>query len=74
VRQASITSNHIRGLAIDIAISDLPSSITMNGRTYTTRQGASGTAAAESVAPIGKAMGVLWFGTRDWVHWSHNGK
>jgi hypothetical protein len=74
VRQASITSNHIRGLAIDIVISDLPSSITMNGRTYSTRQGASSTAAAESVAPIGKAMGVIWYGPSDWVHWSHNGK
>ncbi|WP_428263173.1 pesticin C-terminus-like muramidase [Haliangium sp.] len=74
VRQASITSNHIRGLAIDITISNLPGSITMNGRTYTTRAGASGTAAAESVAPIGRDMGVIWFGAGDRVHWSHNGR
>ena len=74
VRQASITSNHIRGLAIDILISELPDSITMNGRTYNTRQGASGADAAASVAPIGKDMGVIWFGARDYVHWSHNGR
>jgi Bacterial SH3 domain len=74
VRQASITSNHIRGLAIDIAISDLPARITMNGRTYTTRQGASGTDAAASVAPVGRDMGVIWFGAGDYVHWSHNGR
>jgi hypothetical protein len=74
VRQASITSNHIRGLAIDIEISNLPASITMNGRTYTAQQGASGTAAAASVAPVGRDMGVIWFGAGDYVHWSHNGR
>lgn len=74
VRQASLTSNHLRGLAIDIVISALPASITLNGRTYTTRAGASGSAAAESVAPIGRSMGVLWFGAGDYVHWSHNGR
>jgi len=73
VHQASIRSNHIRGLAIDMEISDLPASITMNGQTYATQQGASGEAAARSVAPIGRAMGVIWFGPGDVVHWSHNG-
>lgn len=74
VRQASITSNHIRGLAMDIDISGLPASITMNGKTYTTQRGASGSAAAASVAPIGRDMGVIWFGGGDYVHWSQNGR
>ena len=73
VHQASITSNHIRGLAIDMEISNLPASITMNGHTYTTQLGASGEAAARSVAPIGRAMGVIWLGPADVVHWSHDG-
>jgi uncharacterized protein YgiM (DUF1202 family) len=74
VHQASITSNHVHGLAIDMEISGLPASITMNGQTYTTRRGASGAAAAESVVPIGRGMGVIWFGAGDRVHWSHNGR
>jgi hypothetical protein len=74
VRQASITSNHIRGLAMDIEISGLPASINMNGKTYSTQRGASGSAAAASVAPIGRDMGVLWFGAGDYVHWSQNGR
>lgn len=74
VRQASLKSNHIRGLAIDIEISSLPARITLNGRTYTARRGASGPAAAASVAPIGRDMGVIWFGAGDYVHWSHNGR
>jgi uncharacterized protein YraI len=73
VHQASLKSNHIRGLAIDVEISDLPASITVNGQTYTTERGASGEAAARSVAPIGRAMGVIWFGPGDVVHWSHDG-
>jgi hypothetical protein len=73
VHQASITSNHIHGLAIDMEISNLPPRITMNGRTYTTLRDASGEAAARSVAPIGRAMGVNWFGPGDIVHWSHDG-
>jgi len=73
VHQASIKSNHIQGLAIDMEISDLPASITMNGRTYATQCGACGEDAARSVAPIGHAMGVIWFGPGDVVHWSHNG-
>jgi hypothetical protein len=74
VHQASLTSNHIRGLAIDMSISGLPGSVTMNGKTYSTRAGASGTAAAQSAAPIGRDAGVLWFGAGDWVHWSQNGR
>jgi N-acetyl-anhydromuramyl-L-alanine amidase AmpD len=74
VHQASINGNHPRGLAIDIDISNLPASITMNGKTYTTERGASGVTAAASVAPIGRDMGVIWFGPNDYVHWSHNGK
>jgi hypothetical protein len=35
--------------------------------------GASGETAARSVAPIGRAMGVIWFGPGDVVHWSHSG-
>jgi hypothetical protein len=73
VHQASIKSNHISGLAIDMEISDLPASITMNGQTYATQCGASGEAAARSVAPIGRTMGVIWFGPGDVVHWSHDG-
>ena len=73
VHQAAITSNHIRGLAIDMEISNLPASIVMNGKTYTTERGASGEAAARSVAPIGRALGVIWFGSGDVVHWSHDG-
>ncbi|HWN66614.1 MAG TPA: pesticin C-terminus-like muramidase [Haliangium sp.] len=74
VHQASITSNHVRGLAIDMEISGLPASITFNGQTYSTRRGASGSAAASSVAPIGRANGVIWFGAGDYVHWSQNGR
>lgn len=74
VRQASITSNHIHGKAMDIKISNLPGSINMNGKTYTTQRGASNQSAAASVAPIGNDMGVKWFGSGDWVHWSHNGR
>lgn len=74
VHQASITSNHVRGLAIDMNISGLPASITLNGQTYSTRRGASGSAAAASVAPIGRDMGVIWFGAGDPVHWSQNGR
>ncbi|HWN69774.1 MAG TPA: SH3 domain-containing protein [Haliangium sp.] len=71
--RAALDSNHIRGLAIDMTISNLPASVTFDGDTYATRRGASGTAAAESVAPIGQAMGVIWRGSSDFVHWSVNG-
>jgi Bacterial SH3 domain/Bacterial toxin homologue of phage lysozyme, C-term len=74
VHQASITSNHVRGLAIDMEISGLPASITFNGQTYSTRRGAGGSAAAASVAPIGRDNGVIWFGAGDYVHWSQNGR
>jgi uncharacterized protein YgiM (DUF1202 family) len=74
VHQASITSNHVRGLAIDMEISGLPASISMNGQTYSTRRGASGSAAAASVAQMGRDNGVIWFGAGDYVHWSQNGR
>jgi hypothetical protein len=74
VHQASITGNHVRGLAIDMEISGLLASITLNGQTYSTRRGASGSAASASVAPIGRDLGVIWFGAGDDVHWSHNGR
>lgn len=38
-----------------------------------TERGASGTAAAASAAPIGRDMGVIWYGPGDHVHWSHDG-
>jgi hypothetical protein len=71
--QAALDGNHIRGLAIDMTISNLPAGITLDGRAYATARGARGRTAASSVAPIGRAMGVIWHGPGNDVHWSHNG-
>jgi hypothetical protein len=73
VTQAVLDSSHIRGLAIDVTISNLPASITIDGRTHAMARGASGRTADSSVAAIGRAMGVIWGGPGDDVHWSHNG-
>lgn len=73
VHAAALTSNHIAGLAMDLNIRSVPRSLTMNGKTYQSGGKGNGTLDEDKVDHIGRDMGVIWFGSGDWVHWSVDG-
>lgn len=70
---ASLTSNHIKGLALDLTIENVPDSVTIGGQTFQTDQGAGGQCDEDKVDHIGEEFGVIWYGSGDWVHWSKTG-
>lgn len=71
---ASLTSNHISGRAVDMNITDVPDELEINGVTYQAGPKADGKADEAKVAHIGKELGVIWYGSGDYVHWSHTGR
>lgn len=71
---ASLTSNHIKGLAVDLQISNVPGSLTVGGKQYRAGKRSGGQMDESKVDHIGRDLGVVWFGAGDWVHWSVNGR
>ncbi|MCB9746021.1 MAG: SH3 domain-containing protein [Alphaproteobacteria bacterium] len=74
VHAASLTSNHMTGEAMDMKISNVPKNLTVGGKSYTAGPKGSGQMDEDKVDHIGKALGVIWFGSGDWVHWSKTGR
>jgi hypothetical protein len=71
---ASLTSNHMSGEAIDMRITNVPETLTINGTEYQADMAAGGEADEDKVDHIGRELGVLWYGSGDWVHWSVTGR
>ncbi|MCB9764793.1 MAG: SH3 domain-containing protein [Alphaproteobacteria bacterium] len=74
VRSASLTSNHMSGEAIDMKISNVPRKLDIGGKSYTAGRKDGGVMDESKVDHIGKELGVIWYGTGDWVHWSKTGR
>ena len=71
---ASLTSNHIAGKAVDLDIRGVPAQITIDGTTYEAGPKGVGTLDEDKVDHIGAQLGVKWYGSGDYVHWSHTGR
>lgn len=70
----SLTSNHIRGKAIDCNITNVPAKVTVDGTEYDSGPKGTGVYDEDKVDHVGKAVGVIWYGAGDYVHWSHTGR
>jgi hypothetical protein len=62
------------GEAIDMRITNVPETLTINGTEYQADMAAGGEADEDKVDHIGRELGVLWYGSGDWVHWSVTGR
>ena len=74
VAKPSLTSNHIRGKAIDCNISNVPAKVTVGGTEYDAGPKGTGVQDEDKVDHVGQAVGVIWYGAGDRVHWSHTGR
>ncbi len=74
VAEPSLTSNHIRGKAVDMNIKNVPAKVTIGGKSYDTEAATRGSFDEDKVDHIGKQLGVIWYGPGDDVHWSHTGR
>lgn len=71
---ASLTSNHMGGEAMDLSITNVPAALEVDGKKYTAGPKGAGVLDEDKVDHIGKDLGVIWYGSGDYVHWSLTGR